>query len=401
MLDDKKTQEIIENNIFTVSSFLDLLNLTIKQIHIKVKGEVVQLTKNTSSGHVYFSLKDKNGNSVMSCAIWKYNYQKSSVPLEEGMEVIATGSPNIYKPTGRFTFIADTVELVGEGSLKKAYDKLKAKLENEGLMDEDKKRPIPKFPKKIGVITSRSGAVINDLLNNLGNYGYQIKLIHSSVEGAEAIHNLIPAIHTMKKQDIDVLCILRGGGSLESFAAFNNEVFVREIANFPVPVISGLGHDKDIPLTALVSDYYSSTPTGVATYLNDSWNKAKINIDSYEKIVKSKFENYINILNSKILESEFKIKSYIKEITNFYDNFLYKLSNYLKNIKNRINEFEYKIENFRKNIESNNPERHLKLGYSITKDKNGKVVKNKENIKIKEDFTVTLSDGNIIGERIK
>ncbi len=401
MLNDEKTQEIIENNIFSVSSFLDLLNLTIKQIHIKVKGEVVQLTKNTSSGHVYFSLKDKRGNSVISCAIWKFNYQKSSVPLEEGMEVIVTGSPNIYKPTGRFTFIADTVELVGEGALKKAYDKLKAKLEGEGLMNEDKKRPIPEFPKKIGVITSRSGAVINDFLNNLGNYGYKISFIHSSVEGADAIHGLIPAIKIMGEKNIDVLCILRGGGSFESFAAFNNEVFVREIANFPVPVISGLGHDKDIPLTALVSDYYSSTPTGVATYLNDSWNKAKINIDSYEKLVKNKFENYINILNSKILESEFKIKSYIKEITNFYNNFLYKLSNYLKNIKNKISEIEYKIENFRKNIESNNPERHLKLGYSITKNKNGKIVKDVKDINMNEKFSVLLGDGEILGERIK
>lgn len=401
MLDDKKTQEILENNIFTVSSFLDLLNLTIKQINIRVKGEVVQLTKNTSSGHVYFSLKDKRGSSVMSCAIWKFNYQKSSVPLEEGMEVIATGSPNIYKPTGRFTFIAETVSLVGEGVLKKAYDKLKAKLEGEGLMDEDKKREIPKFPKKIGVITSRSGAVINDLLNNLGNYGYKVTFIHSSVEGADAIHDLIPAIKTMREKNIDVLCILRGGGSLESFASFNNEVFVREVANFPVPVISGLGHDKDIPLTALVSDYSSSTPTGVATYLNDSWNEAKINIDSYEKLVKSKFENYINILNSKILESEFKIKSYIKEIINFYDNFLYKLSNYLKNIKAKIGEFEYKIENFRRNIELNSPNRQLKLGYSITKNKEGKIVNSVKDINKSENFSVLLKDGEILGERIK
>ncbi|MCF7795729.1 exodeoxyribonuclease VII large subunit [Patescibacteria group bacterium] len=401
MLDDKKTKEIIENNIFTVSSFLDLLNLTIKQIKVKVQGEVVQLTKNTAKGHVYFSIKDKKDNAVMNCAIWKFNYQKSSIDLEEGMEIVVNGNSNIYKPNGRFTFIANTVELLGEGALKKAYDELKLKLEKEGLMDEDKKKIIPKFPKKIGVITSRSGAVINDLLNNLGNYGYQVKLIHSSVEGAEAIHDLLPAIKTMKCKDIDVLCILRGGGSLESFASFNNENFIREVANFPVPVISGLGHDKDIPLTALVSDYYSSTPTGVASYLNDSWNKAKINIDSYEKLVKSKFENYINILNSKILESEFKIKSYIKEITNFYDNFLYKLSTYLKNIKTKIGELEYKTENFRKNIESNNPEKHLKLGYSIIRDKDGKIVSKKENIKIKEDFSVTLSDGNIIGERIK
>ncbi|NCC70215.1 exodeoxyribonuclease VII large subunit [bacterium] len=401
MLNNEKTQEIIENNIFTVSSFLDLLNLTIKQIHIKVKGEITQLTKNTSSGHVYFSLKDKNGSSVMSCAIWKYNYQKSSIPLEEGMEVIVTGTPNIYKPTGRFTFVADTIELVGEGALKKAYDKLKAKLEKEGLMDEEKKRPIPKFPKKIGVITSRSGAVINDLLNNLGNYGYKILFIHSSVEGADAIHDLIPAIKTMRKKDIDVLCILRGGGSLESFLAFNNEMFVREVANFPVPVISGLGHDKDIPLTALVSDYYSSTPTGVSTYLNESWNRAKINVDSYEKIIKSKFENYINILNSKILESEFKIKAYIKEISNFYDNFIYKLSNYLKNIKNKIEEIEYKIENFRKNIELNSPERQLKLGYSITKNNKGKIVKSIKDINKNENFSVILMDGEIIGEKIK
>jgi len=186
------------------------------------------------------------------------------------MEVIVEGMPNIYVPNGRFNFSVNTIELVGEGALKLAYDKLKKKLTAEGLLAVERKKTIPELPEKIGLITSETGAVIHDFLTNIGKYGFKIKFFNSRVEGQLAIKDLLKAIEYFKNQDIDVLVIIRGGGSFESLQAFNNEVLVRKIAEFEKPVICGIGHDKDIPLSALAADLLVSTPTAVTTVLNRS-----------------------------------------------------------------------------------------------------------------------------------
>jgi exodeoxyribonuclease VII large subunit len=186
------------------------------------------------------------------------------------MEVIVEGTPSIYIPNGRFNFGVNTIELVGEGALKMAYDKLKKKLDSEGLFDIERKKLIPELPERIGLITSETGAVIHDFLTNIGKYGFKIKFFNSRVEGQLAIKDLLSAIEYFEDKDIDVLVIIRGGGSLESLQAFNNEVLIRKIADFEKPVICGIGHDKDVPLCALVADLLVSTPTAVTTVLNRS-----------------------------------------------------------------------------------------------------------------------------------
>jgi exodeoxyribonuclease VII large subunit len=139
---------------------------------------------------------------------------------------------------------------MGEGELKKQYEELKRKLEKEGLFDESRKKEIPLLPCNIGIITSKEGAVINDFLNNLGQYGFKIKLVDSRVEGIEAVKDLLRAIKTLKGEKLDCLVIMRGGGSLESFLAFNNVTLIKEVANLSFPVIVAIGHDKDVPLLA-------------------------------------------------------------------------------------------------------------------------------------------------------
>jgi len=196
----------------------------------------------SSRGHVYFSLKDEKDGALINCIIWKSRYAVYGVELKEGVKIIASGYPEIYAPSGRISFIAETIELAGEGALKKAYEKLKKKLAAEGLFEEERKRPLPKYPEKIGVVTSRQGAVLADFLNNLGKFGFKIKMIDSRVEGQLAVADLLLSIKSFQKQDIDALVIIRGGGSLESHLAFNNEMLVRAIADFPVPVIAGIGH---------------------------------------------------------------------------------------------------------------------------------------------------------------
>jgi len=142
-------KELLENNIFSVSAYLKLLNGILNSFQGKIKGEVSEL-KIASSGHVYFSLKDKKDQSVISCVIWNYDYRLCGIQLRDGLEVIVSGSPDVYPPTGRLSFKAKTVQLVGEGELKKEYERLKKQLEDEGLFAEEKKREIPPFPRGSG-----------------------------------------------------------------------------------------------------------------------------------------------------------------------------------------------------------------------------------------------------------
>ena len=254
--------------IFSISEYIELLNIGLKKSKAKIIGEVSEVGFGPT-GHVYFSLKDEKDGSVLKCIIWKSKYILFGIRLEEGLKIIASGYPEIYPLSGRLSFIAEVLEHAGEGTLKKEYEKLKKKLAEEGIFAEERKRPLPKYLRRVGLITSKQGAVLADFLSNLGKYGFKIKMIDSRVEGQGAVEDLLLSIKTFKKQDIEALVIMRGGGSLESMLAFNNELLVREVAGFPVPVIAAIGHDKDVPLMSLAADLAVSTPTAAANRLTE------------------------------------------------------------------------------------------------------------------------------------
>jgi exodeoxyribonuclease VII large subunit len=364
-------EAIKPKQVFTVAEYIDLLNTFFKKQEARVAGEITEL-KRYPSGHVYFSIKDKSGEGILSCIIWGRNYDLCGIVLEAGMEVILSGRPNIYPQTGRFSFIADTVELVGEGALKKAYDDLKKKLENEGLFDVSKKRPIPEFVQKIGVITSREGAVIHDFLNNLGKFSFQVTLVNSRVEGQAALKDLRDAIRTMRKQDIEVLVIMRGGGSLESLQAFNNETLVREIASFPVPVIAGIGHDQDVPLLALAADRMVSTPTAVASLLSRPWEEAAAKVRQLSHV----FARVAQEFRRMRLDLDTAWSSLIDHT------------------ETRIGYIKKQIAFFEKSVNLNDPARQLRLGYSLVRH-GGKILRSVHAVKTGDRLDTQLSDGAI------
>ena len=239
---DQQTGEVIDDGdgAVSVTEFVTMLD-TMLRTHfrsVRIQGEVVGFKRN-ASGHAYFEIKDKE--SVLRCMLFSSRYEIAGVDLADGMEIIVTGYPNYHKQYG-FGFVGTMIELYGEGALKKAYDDLKKKLDAEGLLAVERKRDVPQLPQRIGLITSRTGAAIGDFTMNVGSYGYTIILHQSRVEGSQAVDDLIDALKTMARQDLDVLVVVRGGGSLESLQAFNNERVVRMIADFPVPVIAGVGH---------------------------------------------------------------------------------------------------------------------------------------------------------------
>jgi exodeoxyribonuclease VII large subunit len=387
-------KNLLENNIFGVSAYLTVLNSILNTCEAKVKGETSEVKK-WSSGHVYFSLKDKKDGSVMNCVIWNYDYRLAGLELKDGMEIVATGIPDVYKPTGRLSFKAKTVRLVGEGELKKEYEKLKKKLEDEGLFSEEKKREIPQFPKTIGVITSKQGAVINDFLNNIGRYGFKIKFIDSRVEGEEATKDLLAAIKTMRKQPIDVLVVMRGGGSLESFLAFNNEILVKEISNFPVPVIAAIGHDKDVPLLALAADKMVSTPTAAANLLSESWQTFIYEVRALQVNIINNFSETILLGRRKAKNDFSKIESYLQQSLKDYAILENKVRFVLpKILENKLAQFKQQIQIIENTIKHNDPERNLKLGYSLARH-NGKLIRKASDIKIGDEIDLQVSDATI------
>jgi len=373
-----------------------LLNIGLKSSKAKIVGEVGE-AKAGPTGHVYFTLKDEKDQSMMSCIIWKSRYQLYGVKLQEGMKIMASGYPEIYPPSGRLSFIAETIELAGEGELKKQYDELKKKLEKEGVFAEERKRPIPRYPQKIGVITSKQGAVIADFLNNIGKFGFKIKMIDSRVEGQEAVRDLLASIKTFRKTDIEVLVIIRGGGSLESLMPFNNELLVREVSGFPVPVIAGIGHDKDEPLVALAADASESTPTAVANLLNESWEQTLLLLERYERDIIGRYETIFD--NYKEIENELRIS-----LSNF-KNALLNAKISLRDSLNKsffgfgilLSKVNQKVVQAEKAIFLNNPERQLRLGYSIARC-NGKIIRKTGDVKIGENMDVRVLDGVISSE---
>lgn len=412
---NKETDEVAKDERpYTVSNYLNLLNSQIRKNEARIQGEISSLDiRNT---YLFFTLKDKDDESVLNCFMWDSNYQLYGISLKEGMELIIDGFPEIYKKTGRLSIRVSAIELVGEGALKKAYDELKKKLEREGLFVEERKRAIPELPQKIGLITSKRGAVIHDFLNNLGTYGYRTKFIDSRVEGQIAVQDLLSAITYFNNQNIDVLVIIRGGGSLESFQAFNNEVLARKISECKIPVVCGIGHDKDIPLVSLVADKSVSTPTAAANILNETWNNVLRNLTIFERDIIYKEQRALadarynfDRLSDKIRRRFDLIFQEFNELKHRLKNALlsinYKIKDTRKTSKNLLDLF---LKNFQKDVEKTNnllddigrrikildPIRQLKFGYSIATI-NGKIIKSVRNVSRGEMIDIQISDGKI------
>ncbi len=268
-----------EQSVISVVDFVERVNVSLLSHAGRIQGEVTSVNKNYSKT-IYFTIKDTEEDALLNCIIWRSIYDQNSVEIEVGDEIIVTGTPEIYAPRGTFSLKTQTIEYAGEGALKKAYEDLKKKLSEEGLLDAGRKRELPAYPKRIGVITSRAGVVIQDFSANLGRYGFQVTMVDSRVEGKDAIHEILASIKTFSREDVDVLVIMRGGGSWESLQAFNTESVVRAIAGFKCPVLTGIGHDVDITLSELVADVGASTPTAVAEALNETWDTLTNSFDS-------------------------------------------------------------------------------------------------------------------------
>lgn len=228
-----------------------------------VSGEISNLSQ-PASGHIYFTLKDPS--SALRCVIWRTTAARLLVHLRNGQAVEAHGAISLYERDGQYQLYIDSLRLAGEGWLYQEFLRLKARLEADGLFDEARKRPVPAFPQRIGIVTSATGAALQDILNTL-NHRYplaEVILSPAPVQGDDAPPRLVRALQRLEAAGPDVILMVRGGGSLEDLWAFNDERVVRAIVACSVPVITGIGHETDFTLADFAADLRAPTPTGAA-----------------------------------------------------------------------------------------------------------------------------------------
>jgi exodeoxyribonuclease VII large subunit len=228
-----------------------------------VQGEISNLSR-PASGHVYFTLKDSSAS--LKCVMWKTSAARLGMALQDGMEVEVHGRIGVYEISGQYQLYADQIRPVGEGALYQEFMRLKSMLEAEGLFAPERKRLIPMLPKKIGIVTSATGAALRDMLNTLRRRLpiVEVILAPSPVQGIEAPPALVKAIQSLNYQSPDVIILARGGGSIEDLWAFNDERVVRAVANSTVPVICGVGHETDFTLCDFAADLRAPTPTAAS-----------------------------------------------------------------------------------------------------------------------------------------
>lgn len=259
-------------NVLTVTQLSNQLRFTLegKFNRVAVEGEISGLKK-PASGHVYFTLKDEDSN--LNAIVWRSAISRIKAPFEDGTQVVAYGRITTYGPRSNYQIIIDRMEVAGIGALMQRFEALKKKLAAEGLFAPERKKNLPFLPKTVGIITSGTGAVIEDMLNRLRpRYPGHVLLCPVAVQGVGAKEQIAAAIagfNSLSAQSSvprpDVLIVARGGGSLEDLWAFNEEVVVRAVAGSDIPVISGVGHEPDVTLCDYAADHRSPTPTAAAT----------------------------------------------------------------------------------------------------------------------------------------
>ena len=441
-------KDIVEQNkeIITVGE----LNRSAKYLledaftNIAVIGEISNISR-PSSGHIYFTLKDEDG--AIGCAMWRSQATKLNFKPEDGDKCILKGQVSLYPATGRYQLMVKSIEQAGSGNLMHQFEQLKKKLDSEGLFDLSKKLSLPKSPKHIGVITSASTAAFQDILSTIKRRApsSQISLSPAVVQGDAAAGSLIKALDRIIKfnennpeNSIDVVIIARGGGSIEDLWCFNNEDLARQIALFPIPTISGVGHEIDFTICDFVSDMRAPTPTASAEIVTefsfqvfDKLSEIQNNLhrfirislkDKLQKIqfLKGNIKNPLLILreqSQKIDNYELKLKQNMKlNYSNNKQRFNLAVSkfrekspaaliqeNYSKinNIKELIKRaIKLKVSKnisvlreFEKNLDILNPLSILERGYSIIQNKSGSSIKSISEVESGDILTARLNKG--------
>ena len=411
---------------------------------VSVIGEISNIAR-PSSGHIYFTLKDEDG--AIRCAMFRNQNLRLNFEPQNGDQCILKGQVSLYAPRGDYQLIVSSMQPAGAGNLMHQFEELKKKLDAEGIFAQEIKKPIPKQPKHIGVITSESTAAFQDILTTIQRRApvSQVSLIPATVQGDTAPKTLITALQSILNYNnlnsnnaFDVILICRGGGSIEDLWAFNNESLAREIYDFPLPIISGVGHEIDFTIVDFVADLRAPTPTAAAELvteyyfqLNDrleEWKanlgylvQAKLaeksqtllftsqNLKSPLTMLKEQSQSLDNIemrlantiqgimgnakQNFQLATAQIYQSSALQRFGNYEDRIKTNLRSLNSQMKNLIDKKKLMLESITTNLNAISPLAVLDRGYAIVMNENGQALKSSKDIKVGDTVTTRLGDG--------
>ena len=361
---------------------------------ISVKGEISNC-KYHSSGHIYFTIKDKT--SQLLCVMFASMRKNLEFKLEEGQSVIVDGNISVYERDGKYQLYARNITKEGFGKLYEEYEKLKKRLLEEGLFDKSIKRKIPAYAAKIGVVTARTGAVIQDICNvsNRRNPYVQIILYPAKVQGTGAAETIIKGIKYFEKTDVDTIIIGRGGGSIEDLWAFNDEKLARVIAGCKKPIISAVGHETDTTIADYAADLRAPTPSAAAELavysyretviaLRETGHSLRWQMENILKIKKLKLAGYITVIQH---ESP---KNLINDRRMFVADMQEKIENLMRQ---KLVSSKHQLELYIQEMKGLSPLYKLQGGYAYVSDESGRNIKSVDELKKGEQINLAFKDG--------
>lgn len=362
--------------------------------NVLIKGEISNF-KHHYTGHMYFTLKDNN--SLIKCIMFKsYTPHLNFVP-KDGMSVIVLGTVSVFERDGVYQIYCKAMQQEGIGDLYKEYEKLKAKLNEEGLFAESHKKKIPLYSKRIGVLTSETGSVIRDIINvsTRRNPNVYIKLLPVPVQGEGAGKKIADAINLMNEKNLaDIIIVARGGGSLEDLWPFNEEIVARAIYDSEIPIISAVGHETDFTIADFVADLRAPTPSAAAELAVPDIFEVKQKIINYQDRSKLALKKKIEIMKLRF-EKIMKSRIFTDPMRKVMDNSII-LDDYMKRLENAMKEIKTEKKNkyteLVTKLDSISPLKTLIRGYSLT-EKDGKIIKRATQIDKGDIITIKFSDG--------
>ena len=365
---------------------------------IWVIGEISNFHHHPSSGHMYFTLKDTRGE--MRCAMFRGNNLHLKFKPSDGMEVRLFGSVTVYEQRGQVQLKVSRMVPAGLGDLFKAFEAMKKSLRDEGIFDEDHKKTIPKFPNNIGIVTSGSGAALQDIINVLNRRAPHVDILIRStkVQGEGAAQDISNAIHELNKFGlVDVIIVGRGGGSIEDLWAFNEEIVARTIFESNIPIISAVGHETDFTIADFVSDLRAPTPSAAAELSCDSSNDILNRYSELKNIMSrivqgtiDKSWNCIDHLENRITlqQPKKRIRDQVEKIFQYRQRFIHEID---------LTHTYYldKTKALSKQLVGLGPHQVLNRGYSIAFDKSGEIIRKSRDLKIGEKFRLKTGTGSL------
>ena len=388
----------IEKNVITITELTRQIKYSLESSfpRVWVEGEISNF-KHHTSGHLYFTLKDEG--AQLSAVMWRSRVSYLSFQPEDGMKVIARGSITVYPPRGNYQLDVEQIQPLGLGELQQAFERLKQKLDAEGLFDAEHKKPIPEFPERIGLVTSETGAALKDIRSVLSRRQPSVEVILAPVrvQGAGAAEEIADAIKDMNQfGDIDVLIVGRGGGSLEDLWAFNEEIVARAIYASKIPIISAVGHEIDFSIADFVADLRAPTPSAAAELVVRDRTELLEDIGNLCYTMRDALNNQLSGLRDRTVSlvrsySFNRPKDLVREFSQRVDELERSLGISFAHVT-RIAQQKYK--SLRQQLQALNPAGVLKRGYAIVR-REGRIVPRAALLDYGDDAEIQFHDGTV------